>query len=42
VPESDQKPVSIPDFTAIQSEIFGEKISPDSKPILDELREDRF
>jgi len=42
VPESDQKPVSIPDFAAIQCEIFGEKISPDSKPILDELRKDRF
>jgi antitoxin (DNA-binding transcriptional repressor) of toxin-antitoxin stability system len=43
VPAKKEKPrAKMPDFMARLKKNFGDKVFPDSQPILDELREDRY
>jgi antitoxin (DNA-binding transcriptional repressor) of toxin-antitoxin stability system len=43
VPTQKKKPqAKMPDFMARLKEDFGDQVFPDSQPILDELREDRY
>jgi prevent-host-death family protein len=43
VPAKTKKaPPKMPDFMARLKRNFGDKVSPDSMPIFDEMREDRF
>ncbi len=37
-----KKPPPLPDFLARLEATYGNRVAPDSQPILDELREDRF
>ena len=42
-PKKKRKPLpKMPDFMARLKKDFGDKVFPDSQPILDELREDRY
>jgi antitoxin (DNA-binding transcriptional repressor) of toxin-antitoxin stability system len=43
VPTKKEKPhPKMPDFMARLKRIYGNKVGPDSQPIFDELREDRY
>ena len=40
--ESAKRQATVPDFSQIQSDLFGRKVLADLIQVLDELREDRF